>query len=175
MARRLSILNTEPRRLPGPETLHELVALQRDGDNIAIDYTAEDGTNNRITYNELHARSSALAQRILELRTTSTGQQRSRFIVPLYMKQSPHLYISQLAVLRAGGGFCPIALDAPEGRMRFVLQDIEAEVLLTTSDLRTGLPALEGIKVVPVDELSLDKKASPSTVEVAASDAAYVM
>ncbi|CRG90024.1 hypothetical protein PISL3812_07065 [Talaromyces islandicus] len=52
-------------------------------------------------------------------------------IIPVYMSTSPELYISYLAVLKAGFAFSPIPLDAPAERIREILSEIESSVILT--------------------------------------------
>ena len=176
MADQLAILNAEPVALPGPQLLHELVAQKHLGAVTAIEHCSHDGTVERLTYGDLDVRSSALAHEILSVRQASkTSTDGQRFIVPVYATQCLELYICQLAILKAGGAFCPIALDTPEERLRFILQDVKATVFLTTSDLRSTLPELNGVMVFNADRTTLHHKSDMLLPFVQPSQAAYIM
>lgn len=179
MAVDLSISNPRPRKLPGPQLLHELVPHQGKDGAVAIDYAAEDGSLLGLQYNDLHTRADALARRIAQARKPSTTTH-ERFIVPLLIPQCPELYISQLAILKAGGAFCPLVSDVPEERLRFILADVDAHILLTTASLKSRLPSLKDITVIAVDErddrINNKNDATPLGVRSPSpQDPAYVM
>ncbi|ERS96221.1 hypothetical protein HMPREF1624_07130 [Sporothrix schenckii ATCC 58251] len=212
----LSILNPEPRKLPGPALLHLLVSGAEDGDRtdaaaasghnvaraqaeavpqpLALDYRAPDGTHVTLSYPELHKIALFLAVEIsrrldavADVSTKSSLPTTNDFVVPVLIPQAPELYVSLLAILKSGGAFCPIQLDAPPDRIRFILDDVGAGLILTTSAMAARLP--EGIKaslqVMLVDELHLfDRRyVGPETSETPTSsartvgpdDLAYVM
>ncbi|SMQ47177.1 unnamed protein product [Zymoseptoria tritici ST99CH_3D7] len=174
MAPHLSISNPNPRRLQGPSLLHELIPLESQHGSAAIEHTDADGNLTSLSYAEFHTKANALARRII----SHLGHRRSdRLIIPLLIPQSPDLYISQLATLKAGGAFCPIVLDAPEERLRFILQDIDATILLTTADHKSKLLDLEGVRILAVDEHSpaADGDQTDLDVSVTPQDAAYIM
>ena len=176
MAKQLAILNAEPVFLPGPKLLHELVAQGQPAAAVAIEHCSHDGTIEGLSYADLDLRSTALAHEILSARHTSTLYNNGeRFIVPVYASQSLELYICQLAILKAGGAFCPVALDVPEERLRFILQDVEATVLLTTSDLRSRLPDLDGMAVVVADSTGHSRDSHVPLPLVQPTQAAYIM
>ncbi|KXT05105.1 hypothetical protein AC578_7563 [Pseudocercospora eumusae] len=174
MAVALSISNATPRRLPGPQLLHHLVPRHSKNNLPAIDHTTEHGSSITLTYAELHDKADALSHCILAAIKHSTAQ-RNRLIVPLLIPQGPHLYISQLAILKAGGAFCPIVLDAPEERLRFILNDVDACILLTTAASRQHLPSIHGIEIISVDETPLDFPAKHIDRPVVPEDPAYIM
>ena len=148
MAPQLSILNEFPQHLPGPELLHELIAFESSPNEIAIEYTDDEGSCHTLTYGQLDARSDALASRILLARKPEQLRRNARFIIPLYIQQCLELYIAQVAVLKAGGAFCPVALDVPDDRLRFILEDTDASVLITTTDHIDRLPHLQDLEIV---------------------------
>ncbi|OHE90678.1 amino acid adenylation domain-containing protein [Colletotrichum orchidophilum] len=66
-----------------------------------------------------------------------------------------------LAILKAGGAFCPLHLDAPPERVRFILQDVSAKVVLVTRDLVSKIPQDDaGRVVIVVDEEATDNSTS---------------
>lgn len=129
----LSILNPKPLRLPGPSLLHDLVSDSSTA-GLALDYRAQDGARKRLSYPELHSRAGRLARRIEDVLVSRHGL--SQNVVPLLLPQSPLLYISQLAILKAGAAFCPLNLDAPPERVRFIVGDVDAKIIITSTALR---------------------------------------
>jgi len=149
MDRQLSILNSSPKLLEGPSLLHELIAGP-DQPGTAIDHLDPQGNRTPISYCQLHHESDKLAVRLLRLIKDHPSGRPG--IIPLYIAQSPSLYISQLATLKAGAAFCPLSLDIPEDRLRFILQDVSARAIITTSDLQEKLCSMQGLRVLVVDE-----------------------
>lgn len=169
----LSILNPQPQKLPGPTLLHELVQQRSANDGPALDFFGSDGSRKTISYIELHQKSDALARHLLSRRLSSSSVSEA-FIVPVFIAQCPSLYIAQLAILKAGGAFCPIVLDVPEERLRFILKDVSASILVTTAALQNQLPSLSGITIIAADaEFQHHEIHLPDAIQTA--DPAYVM
>lgn len=146
-----SILNPHPSRIPGPVLLHHLVRQVSPNHLPAIHYQAANGVQETLSYEEFHIRTEALSRRILASRPEA--QEQDQFVVPVLLPQCPELYISQLAILKAGGAFCPLNLDAPPERVRFILNDVSAKVIVTSTALRHEIDALElDIAVVTADQ-----------------------
>ena len=171
----LSILNPRPQKLSGPTLLHHLVRDDISDDIPALDYLDEDGERHYTTYRELHGASDVLARRLRTLRDHSGHLPTERFIVPIFIGQCPDLYVAQLAILKAGGAFCPITLDVPEERLRFILEDTSATVLVTTSKLSERLPQLDNVSVVLADENLEDQVCDPVSVNIEPTMPAYIM
>lgn len=171
----MSILNPRPQKLSGPTRLHHLVRDDISDDTPALDYLDDNGERHYTTYRELHSASDVLARRLRKLQDHSGHLQTERFIVPIFIGQCPELYITQLAVLKAGGAFCPITLDVPEERLRFILEDTSATVLVTTSKLSERLPQLDHVSVVLADESLEDQVCDPIAVSIESTMPAYVM
>ncbi|GAM42342.1 ferrichrome synthetase [Talaromyces pinophilus] len=51
-------------------------------------------------------------------------------VIPVYMGTTPELYISYLAILKAGYAFCPIDIDAPRQRVLDILEDLKSPFIL---------------------------------------------
>jgi ferricrocin synthase len=175
MSTPLSILNPQPVLQEGPSLLHDLVAKQSLNNAVAIDFTGQDGHRRTVSYQELHDRADKLAARLRSARRAPPNHQSRRFIVPLLIPQSPELYIAQLGILKAGAAFCPLPLDVPEQRLLFILKDVEAEVLLTTPELRETLPDLDGLSILIIGEDVLEDAVVSSLVDGSPSQAAYIM
>lgn len=177
----------------------------------ALDYQAPDGRRTVLSYSQLHHKAQLLASEIgrrqlkasaSEASASSTGsgdaessslaasQKRASsghvpprdLVVPVLIPQAPELYLSLLAILKAGGAFCPIQLDAPSDRIRFILDDVSASVVLTTAEMASKLPSDLAVEVVLVDQLHLlDDDQEPALADApppripTEDDLAYVM
>ncbi|MGP0580475.1 AMP-binding protein, partial [Paenibacillus peoriae] len=79
----------------------------------------------RLTYAELNERANRLAA---TLRASGIGRET---IVGILAERSVDLLVAVLAVWKAGGAYVPLDPDYPAERVRFMLEDSGAKVLLT--------------------------------------------
>ena len=180
MAEYLSVLNDPPKVLPGPQLLHHLLDFEKHGHICALDFTSKD-KQVQYTYRDVQSCVLSLASRILEALATpdpGTASVSRQSIIPILLPQSPGLYISQLAILESGCAFCPITLDAPEERIKFVIGDISANVVITTPEFKGSVSWENGPTVILVDDFpTVPKEGVAESVSRApeAMDLAYVM
>ncbi|KAH7139354.1 hypothetical protein B0J11DRAFT_423738 [Dendryphion nanum] len=169
----LSILNKKPALLDGPRLLHQLVAKNQTTTSVAIDFL-ENASRRSISYDALHTLSDALARRITD---TLSKLENVSDIVPVLLPQSPELYITLLAVLKAGKAFCPIGLDTPHERLRFILDDVAADLLITDSVRASTIQEDGHVHLLLVDEEQTPCHAIQITEvpRVDASNLAYVL
>ncbi|KAI1473274.1 acetyl-CoA synthetase-like protein [Daldinia caldariorum] len=152
----LSILNPSPATLEGPKLLHDLVSKVSDDGLPAIDHHRSTGESVSISYHELHSTAAAVAARILEtLQLPGSVDSREQLVIPILIPQSPALYISLLAILKVGAAFCPLNADIPVDRLKFILGDVKARLVLVDSNLVTQIPHDDSYNILPVDQ-SLD-------------------
>jgi fengycin family lipopeptide synthetase D len=78
-----------------------------------------------LTYAELNARADAMAC-TLQAHGAGPGQ-----VVGLLADRSVDVIVAQLGILKSGCAFMPIDTGYPDSRIRFMLEDIEAPVILT--------------------------------------------
>ncbi|KAL7621778.1 hypothetical protein AAE478_007277 [Parahypoxylon ruwenzoriense] len=174
----LSILNPSPSLVKGPHLLHDLVAGPSSDGLPAIDYFASTGDRSIISYSHLHAVTTSLATRISEVLGSIDPEE--QLIIPILMPQSPALYVGLIAILKAGAAFCPLNLDAPRERIKFILRDVDARLVLTCPEFTSRIPVDEdGVYEVMSISQSLDvpirtTKLVPCRVP-RAGDLAYVM
>lgn len=174
----LSVVNHPASRLPGPDLLHDLVKRDPLGDEVpAIAHLSITGTQESLSYAELHHASDLLAARISELADSFPRQE--SFIIPVLLPQSIDLYISLLGILKAGAAFCPLNLDIPTERAKFILDDVGAQIVITSSELSDRIPNHDGARQVLVTDgshfLSLKATASGHSRQPQPTDLAYVM
>lgn len=80
-----------------------------------------------LTYAELEARSSSMAQTLKKY-----GAEPGK-VVGLLADRSIEIIIAQLAILKSGSAFMPIDAGYPDSRIQFMLEDIAAPLILTQS------------------------------------------
>ncbi|UQA97199.1 amino acid adenylation domain-containing protein [Streptomyces halobius] len=137
---------------PGDTTLHGLFEEQaaRTPDRNAI---AAGATHPALTYAELDARANQVAR---GLRAEGV---RPDDRVAVLLERGPELLVALLGVLKAGGAYVPVDPAYPADRIRLLLDDCGAKVVLTAGrDGRgEGGPALQprapGVRVLPLDAL----------------------
>ncbi len=138
---RLAAWNHTSAEYPADACIHELFEAQalRSPDAIAALFE-----QSSLTYAELDVRANRLAH---HLRSLGVGPETR---VGLCLERSLELVVAILAVLKAGGAYVPLDPDYPTDRLRFMLTDARAPVLLTRTRLadRASVP---GTQIVCLD------------------------
>ncbi|MFB7655255.1 MULTISPECIES: amino acid adenylation domain-containing protein [unclassified Streptomyces] len=91
--------------------------------------TALIAPDGRLTYAELDAAANRLARRLVEL---GVGPERP---VAVAVPRRTELVVGMLAVLKAGGVYVPIDPEYPPDRVRYMIEDSDPALVLTTSDV----------------------------------------
>lgn len=135
--------NATARDYPQGQCLHELFEAQveRTPASTAVAFEGE-----RLTYNELNARSNQLAYC---LRNLGVGPD---VLVGLCVERSMEMVVGLLGILKAGGAYVPIDPGYPAERVAFMLEDAHAPVVLTQQSLARSLPTLPVTNIVCLDE-----------------------
>lgn len=164
----LSILNPQPAKLTGPDLLHELVTAPCQSK--ALEHL-ETGARTCYTYGDLHKYADAIASRLSRV----DGYQQGQFVVPVLIEQSPTLYAVLLGIVKSGGAFCPLNIDAPPERVNFILNDVSAKVVVVSKDLAPKMPRDSAAEII-IAETALEFPEKPLTQKSTTSDhLAYVM
>ncbi|MEM7534192.1 MAG: amino acid adenylation domain-containing protein [Chloroflexota bacterium] len=134
-----------------------------------------------LTYAELNTRANQLAHHLIEL-----GVQADT-LVAVAMERSVEMVVSLLAVLKAGGAYVPIDPNYPEERIRYMLDDSAAPILLTQSHLPLAQftehggvadSARQSMHVLAVDMMATALAVQPShtpQTKTSTNDLAYVI
>jgi amino acid adenylation domain-containing protein len=157
---------------PDDVTLHALIeqTVAQCPDRVAVvcDHDPSVGAS-ALTYAALDARANALAGR---LRTEGV---RPGSVVALMVERSFAMIVGALGILKAGGAYLPVATDHPAERIRFILADAGASVLLVHR-ATAGRVAAPGVRALDLDDPRL--YAGPAVARVAVAtpgDLAYVI
>ncbi|TMD01247.1 MAG: non-ribosomal peptide synthetase, partial [Chloroflexi bacterium] len=102
------------------------------------DATAVVSGERSLTYAELNHGVNQLAH---HLRVLGVGPE---VPVGVCMERSAELVVALLGILKAGGAYVPLDPENPAERLRFMLEDCAAPVVLTRSGLVDTLPDREG-------------------------------
>ena len=82
------------------------------------------------SYKELNAKCDSLASNLQATLKSDLPQGSLHRIVPVFLSTSPDLYISYLAILKAGYAFCPLPTDVPAQRLSDILAEIQPSVVI---------------------------------------------
>lgn len=124
-----------------------------------------------VSFSELDQFSSNLAWRLQELGIGSGS------LVGVYLHPSVNLAISILAVLKTGAAYIPLSTAFPLERIRYILQDADARLVITDDSLPH--PPASGQTQVLIPDWSIVKnhaeKRVPKASLINASDLAYIL
>ncbi|WP_172631850.1 non-ribosomal peptide synthetase, partial [Dictyobacter arantiisoli] len=90
----------------------------------------------QLTYATLNEQANQLAA---FLRKRGIG---AETLVAICLPRRNEMLVSILAILKAGAAYLPLDFSYPEERLRFIIEDAQAGLLLTTSTLAAQLPQL---------------------------------
>ncbi|MET0396317.1 MAG: non-ribosomal peptide synthase/polyketide synthase, partial [Longimicrobiaceae bacterium] len=139
-----------------PACVHELVAAQaaRTPSAPAVVFRGE-----RVSYGELEARASRLANHLRRLGVGPEGR------VGVCLERTPELVVALLGVLKAGGAYVPLDPAYPRERLGWMLEDAGVSLVLTSGALAGALP--DGARALALDAaraaIAAESDAAPAT------------
>ncbi|MFE9943147.1 non-ribosomal peptide synthase/polyketide synthase [Bacillus velezensis] len=151
---------------PFPQTpVHQLFEEQSQR---TPDQAAVIDKDRQLTYGELNKRANRLA-RTLRAKGVQADQP-----VAIIARNSIESVVGILAVLKSGGAYVPIDPEYPQDRIRYMLDDSQAGIVLMQRDVRKQL-AYEGVTVLLDDESSYHQDGSDLAPINDVSHLAYVI
>jgi amino acid adenylation domain-containing protein/thioester reductase-like protein len=136
----------------------------------------------RLSYQELNTRANQLAFYVNSIYDVTPDT-----LIAICLERNEHVLIGMLAILKAGGAYVPIDLTYPEERIRYILEDANAKIILANKVNEEKLrgviknnDVIKKIELIFIDsleaknELLLQPKRNPIT-NVSISSLAYVM
>jgi len=147
---------------PGCERIDNAVAAQAARTPYATAVTCGE---EHLSYAELDARADRAAS---ALRAAGV---RAGARVGVCLDRSPDLVVVLLAVLRAGAAYVPMDPSYPAERLAFTAADAGLALVVGSAD---AVPGLDGVPVIPPEDLDLPATAAPGDGR-APDDPAYVI
>lgn len=127
----LEVWGTTPRELSRDQCIHELIAAQaaRTPDAVAVVFE-----ETQCTYRELDERGNRLAH---HLRALGAGPDT---LVALCCERSIDMVVGILGVQKAGAAYVPLDPAYPADRIAYMLEDSQAQIIVTTEPVLSELP-----------------------------------
>ena len=136
--------NETTKEFPTGHCIHEMFEAQAAGSPNRVAVICE---GERLTYAELNARSNRLAHHLQKLGVGADVR------VGLCLDRSVELIEGLLGILKAGGAYVPLDPGLPNERLRAVLEDSGARILVTRSRLADDLRAeLQSVVCLDADQ-----------------------
>ncbi len=149
-------------------SIHELFEdqVERTPEAVALVFGDE-----RLTYRELNERANRLGHYLREL---GVGPD---VLVGICVQRSLQMVVGLLGILKAGGAYVPLDPSYPEQRLKFMLEDSAAPVLLTQQSLVKSLPGTSArVVLLDGDWAEIQKHAETNPSQVTTADhLAYVI
>ncbi|HEX8376315.1 MAG TPA: amino acid adenylation domain-containing protein, partial [Pedobacter sp.] len=99
----------------------------------------------QLTFSELNTRSNQVAHYLKDKGV------RADTLVPLFVERGVEMIVGMLGILKAGGAYVPIDTDFPEDRIRYMLDDTSADIVLGTTSSRKKLTGTDTFEFVNLD------------------------
>ena len=123
--------NGPARDYPVDQCVHELIEGQATRTPHAVAVVDED---TELTYAQLDARANQLAQR---LRAAGAG---AESVVGVCVRRDSELVVTLLGVMKSGAAYLPLDPSYPPDRLRFMLDDSGARLVVTRDELAGRIP-----------------------------------
>ncbi|NOQ28402.1 MAG: AMP-binding protein, partial [Bacteroidales bacterium] len=150
---------------PKDKCIHQLFEEQvvRTPEGIALVFN-----NTELTYRELNQKSNQLSHYLI-----SKGLKPGN-IMSIMLDRSIEMIVGILSVLKAGGAYCPIDINNPVERKKYILEDSKSRLLLTKNRLLGDLD-YEG-EIILADEFIILPNSEDSTGVISSSkDLSYLI
>jgi non-ribosomal peptide synthetase component F len=174
----LSIENPEFEHTMDESSLSSTIEIlaSQDPDQTAIEFARDSDLDpqsfgiERISYAQLNSQANQIAH-FLRGQGVEPNQ-----LVCVFMEKSINLYVSILAVIKAGAGYLPLTPQTPVERVRAILEDADVQFCLTESLQSKRVAFLEDVVCFEVG--SIDISSFPGTnvpIQAGLSDLAYAV
>lgn len=146
------------------ECVHWLIEAQA---NQSPDTDAVSGVDGRLTYSQLDGRANQLAH---YLRRQGIGP---NLIVGVSLERTTEMMVALLAILKAGGAYLPLDPAFPAERLRYIVENAQAPLVITRHGL---LPSSAGVEILDLAHFNFAAESDAPLEHVnTPDDLAYVM
>ncbi|KAI1051402.1 hypothetical protein LB506_003776 [Fusarium annulatum] len=157
-----------------PEVLNDCVhhVFEHNCQRLPEHTPAIDAWDAAFTYSELDAAASRFAQYLVFL---GIGPET---YVPLCFQKSAWTVVAMMAVLKAGGAFVPLDPTHPPDRIKFLVSNVDAKLIICSTSLKAKFDSLH-LPAIPLgrDTMSLLPPVLPQSprIDVRPDNAAYII
>ncbi|MFK4473065.1 amino acid adenylation domain-containing protein/non-ribosomal peptide synthase protein (TIGR01720 family) [Paenibacillus sp. RC73] len=174
--------NDTEQAYPLDKTVVQLIEEQaaRTPDAIALEFEGQ-----KLTYSQLNQRANQIGRVILEsVSTGEDGALQPGTLIAIFMDRSADVIPAMLGVMKAGAAYLPVDPQYPGERVRFILEDAQAKMIITHSQLVNKLnPSMNQMNMkanslICVDECLVQQYDHPDenlNIQVKQNDLAYVI
>ena len=160
--------NDTRRDLPHDWLLHQFVENQAEQTPNAVALICGDAV---IPYRDLNARANQLANYLLK---RGAGPE---LLVGIHSQRTADMLVAILGILKSGSAYVPLDPNYPRERIRHILDDAKAPLVVTHSSIADGLPELEGQRICIDSDwavITRESTANPS-IRARRDNLAYVL
>ena len=127
--------------LPKNKTVLDLFSdqVKKTPNNTAIIFE-----NEKLTYQELDEKTNQLAHYLIEKGV------KLETLVPLCINRSLEMIIGIFGIMKAGAAYVPIDPEYPDDRIDYMLDDVKAQIILTSASCKNKLPT-GNINIIELD------------------------
>ncbi len=123
-----------------------------------------------LSYEELNRRANKVAHSLIALGVKAES------IVGVLLDRKSHVYAARQGILKSGGAFTSMAPDYPDDRIRYILEDSGAEILITTEEIKAQHEDLWGslsCRVLLIEDLLKSEKEDNPNLAIGEHDLCY--
>jgi amino acid adenylation domain-containing protein len=122
--------------------------VEKSPDSVAIVFESD-----QISFTELNQRANKLAHYILKLGA------KKETIIPICLERGFEMLVGIFGILKAGCAYVPIDPEYPEDRIQFMLDDSEADIIVTTTQFRGRIENSKANNIIELDSTESKLKA----------------
>ena len=108
--------------------------------------------NEKLTYRELNEKANQLAH---ALRKRGVKEET---LIPVCIENNMEMVIGILGILKAGGAYVPIDPEFPQERIGYILKDINATIIISTTKSKIKLPGINNFEIIDLQNGDLFKE-----------------
>ena len=162
----LENLNLTEEAYPKEKTIQKLFEeqVEKTPDETAIIFQGQE-----LSYQSLNTKANQLANYLIE-----NGVKKDE-IVALMVNRSNEMMIGLLGILKSGGAYLPVDPDFPEERIRYMLENSEAKIIISEEEFKTKTSSLP-IQFVDIKNDEIYRKDTKNPVKSSSPEnLAYVI
>ncbi|WP_119328509.1 non-ribosomal peptide synthetase [Cysteiniphilum halobium] len=166
--KRLCNWNNTDKPYPKDKTIHQLFEEQvkKNPDNIAIVFEDE-----QLSYAQLNVKANQLARYLRSIATIEPDT-----LIVIALDKSLEMVIGILSVLKSGTAYVPIDLSYPDERVKYILDDTKASLVLSQSQYVSRLSSISNANIIALDSHCYKGLPIENLIPIStANDLAYVI